>query len=494
MKGPLNILVIEGGVTLCDEHLTSIGRAGHLGHAVNSLREARDRRGRLTPEVMLFSGEHWDQGGAEVIAHFAEKGKVCRVVVVGGEAVRGRQWELIDQGVQAVLLQPISTGELARVIEGVMAGPPAGVPARSEVEKAAVAKEDGAKKEALADGEIEADGEVEESPELRGHIQDLAEQLASGKTVLSNISPAAVELQSLALGSEAPSMATMLEKIERDPNLAAAILRAANSAVYRGMPRVLDLSAAGRRLGSRRLAEVAQMAALRGAFQAPPKSGWSELLSRMWRNTVTTAHTCRLMAERMGFLQRGQAYSMALFHNLGEVIVVDLYKKMGEVAPPGGLALGALRSHMDQHHAALGELLIRSWGLPGSLASLARHHHDPAELPSGTPLSRNTWLVAACFQAVVEAGADYKDRHEEGPPLEVACAALGVSADQVQTAAKDAIAWWSGESVEPVESAARAPSTTTEDKPPATVASVEPGTEAPATSSADEPGEQAAEA
>jgi len=395
---------------------------------------------------MLFSAELWGEGGASLIAHFAEKGKVCRVLLCGDDGAQGSRAELIDAGVQAVLLLPLSGGELSAAIDAVMAGPPAGV----ELPKPSEAIRDTEGDEVPVDeGDIEASGEVEESDEVREHIQNLAGQLAVGEAVLSNISPVAVELQGLSLGKEAPAMPALLEKIERDPNLAAAVLRAANSVAHRGMPRVLDLHAAGRRLGTRRLGEVAQMAALRGAFEASPKSGWSELLSRMWRNTVTTAHTCRLLAGELGIGHPGQAYSMALFHNLGEVLVVDLYKQKGESPPTGGKAAGGLRRHMDAHHCALGELLIRSWGLPGSLAALSRAHHDPSKLPAGTPLARSSWLVAGAFQAALQEGADYKDTHEEGPPLEVCCAALGVGAEQMLDAARRASAWWSGQEAAP---------------------------------------------
>lgn len=474
MNGPLNILVAEKDKVLREERLMLIDRCGHLGHPVASLADARDRRGRLSPEVMLFSGEIWAEGGADLIAHFAEKGKVCRVLVCGDEEVQAARAEIIDQGAQAVLLLPLSTGELCGSLEALMAGPPAGV----ELPRAAAEPEPEAESEeeaAVGSDEIEASGEVEESDEVREHILELAARLADGAADISNISPVAVELQSLSLGSEAPGVAAMIEKVERDPNIAAAVLRAANSVAYRGMPRVLDLSAAGRRLGSRRLGEVAQMAALKGAFEAPPKSGWSELLSRMWHNTVVTAHTCRLLAAELGFVHPGQAYSMALLHNLGEVLVVDLYKQRGETPPVQGKASGPLRTHMEQHHTALGEVLIRSWGLPGSLATLSRVHHDPSSLPPGTPLARSAWLLAAAYGAVVASGTDYKDEHSEGPPLEVASAALGIPMERVLDTARRAEAWWLGQEAEAAPPAPPAP-------PPAP----EPASPEPANAEADQ--------
>ena len=469
MNEPLHVLVLESAAAQREEWLIAVDRCGHLGHPARSLTDARDRRGRLSPSVMLFSAELWAEGGPDLVRHFAEKGKLCRLILCGSEEVTASRAELIDQGIQAVLTLPLSSGELNHVIDAVMKGPPADMNAQ-QTARAAVRSED------LSDEQGEEESQAGQD-EVRQHIQALAEQLGRGEVEISAISPVAVELQSLSLGSEPPSVTAMLEKIERDPNIASSVLRAANSVAYRGMPRVLDLNAAGRRLGSRRLGEIAQTAAVRGAFEEPTTSGWSELLNRMWRNTVTTAQACRILASEVGSVHPGQAYSMALFHNLGEVLVVDLHKERGEIAPPGGRAIGKLRRHMDKFHCELGEVLIRSWGLPGSLAALARHHHDPSKLPSGTPLGRSAWLVAACFNAVVEVGADYKDEHLGGPPLSASSAALGLSAERVLEVARRADAWWKGQGDEPVSEGDSAPAAPAPKPPPAEPA---PETEAAA--------------
>ncbi len=445
MNGPLNILLMESDSVATEELLIVIDRCGHIGHPVKALADARDRRGRLNPEVMLFSAELWAHGGAELVTHYAEKGKVCRVLLCGDAAAIGSRAEFLDEGVQAVLQTPLSSGELAVAVDALMAGPPAGARAAKATESPTSSADKPEDSSAQGDGGEPDDG----AAEVRGHIMELAGKLGRGEAEISAISPVAAELQSLTLGAELPNRAALIEKIERDPNIASSVLRAANSVAYRGMPRVLDLDAAGRRLGSRNLGEIAQTAALRGAFEVPTTSGWSELLNRMWRNTVTTAHDCRLLASSLGSVHPGQAYSMALFHNLGEVLVVDLYKERGETPPPAGKAVGKLLRHMDQHHSDLGEILIRSWGLPGSLSTLARCHHDPAQLPSGTPLGRSAWLVAACFAAVVDIGADYKEVHSEGPPLAVSASALGVPQDRLIEVARRADAWWKGQEVDP---------------------------------------------
>ena len=451
MRQPEHILVVEEDPDLLDRHLAAIDRVGHYGHGLLGLQEAHSRRGRMTPALILFSVDAWEEGGPDLIKAFAEKEKPCRVLVVGDHHALGRSPEYIDQGAQGVLLEPLSTAELDRAIDGLMLGPPADVLRAAEDEARRVeASPDPLAKPKAGDGD--GDGDEADDPDagrrkrrVRNKILKLADTLRKGEAQVSNISPVAMELQGLCAGDEAPSLSALVTKIEQDPNLAGAVLRASNTAAYRGMPSVVDLVAAGRRLGTRRMGEVAQMEAIKGAFVARKGSGWSRLLSRMWRNTVTTAHTARIVATDLGIAARGEIYSMALFHNLGEVLIADLYRQLGEPAPRTGYATGALREDMDRQHAALGALLLKSWGMPLTLARIAFAHHDPSVLPSGTPLSRHAWMIGGAFRAVVDAGYEYKaPSHDEGPPVASAAAVLGVSTNTFKEAAEEAIEWWTG--------------------------------------------------
>ena len=278
--------------------------------------------------------------------------------------------------------------------------------------------------------------------EVRAQLHGLANDLRSGNANLKDISPVAIELQGL-VGDPETTLPKLVEKIEQDPKLAAAILKASNAAAYRGMPNVLDLESAGRRLGTRRLGEIAQTEALRSAFTSGVK-GWSRLLSRMWRTTVVTAQTARDIAEKLGERNLGAVYTMALFHNLGEVLIIDLYQKLGYKAPRTGIADGALEREMDAQHTALGTLLLRSWRMPPSIAAIAFHHHDPGQLPAGTPVCRHAWMIGGAYRAVVEAGYEYKKTKNEGPPVAAAAAALGIKPEMFTDAAEAAIARWTG--------------------------------------------------
>ncbi len=429
--------------------VAAVDRAGHMAFVAPTAEEAATRRGRRDIQVVLLTSAGWNDGGAAYVKTLIDSISGVRVVMVGSSRLLRRASELQSLGVQRLLTEPLSNLEMLVALDEVLAGPEGALEA-PEVEGAVAPEPEDA--EANREPRRGSSGEQPE-PEppreawadpkaVRSQLHSLANDLRNGTTTLKDISPVAIELQGL-VGDPETTLLNLVDKIEQDPKLAMAILKASNAAAYRGMPNVIDLEAAGRRLGTRRLGEIAQTEALRSAFTSGV-TGWSRLLSRMWRTTVVTAQVTRDIAEKVGERNLGAVYTMALFHNLGEVLIIGMYQQLGYTAPRTGTADGALEREMNSQHTALGTLLLRSWGMPPSIAAVAFHHHDPSQLPSGTPVCRHAWMVGGAYQAVVEAGYDYKKGKTEGPAVASAAAALGISPDVFTQAAEAAIGRWTG--------------------------------------------------
>ncbi len=433
MLQPLQVLVIAPDVQARAEHVRAVQRLGHVPNGLGQSREALQRRGRRPPAVIVFAAAAWKDGGAELVDQLLQADKPTRVILVGDQRTLAKAPQYHDEGVQMLLQTPLSTAELDEAINELMAGPHARAEGPAPETDPAVDEPE--------PEEHEPDEDTDQGL-VREQIMELAQKLRDGSAAVTNISPVAMELQALCAEGSG-SLVALVAKIEQDPNLCVSVLKASNAAAYRGMPSVLDLHAAGRRLGMRRLAEVAQMEALKGAFVSKNK-GWSKLLSKMWRNTVTTATAARILVERIGWSNRGEVYTMALFHNLGEILVVDLHKGIGTSPPQGGLASGALARDMKSQHAELGALLMRSWKLPPTLAAIAYAHHDPTRVEGGTPLARHAWLLGGVHKAVLEAGYTYLRSHGQGPTVDAAAGVLGVKNTWFHEAAAEAVKAWTG--------------------------------------------------
>ena len=448
MLPPASVLIIDPDTDHAQKLVSAVDRAGNIAFVSPTVEEATARRGRRAVQVVLFSSIGWKNGGPEYVKTGVTGTQVHRVALVGSERLLRRFPEFASQGVQRILTEPVAAVEMLVAIDELLAGPPVSLDPDEEEEVATPeASEASADSPPLAAAArsaapVELEEPWADKDEVRSHLHTLADDLRTGNSTLKDISPVAIELQGL-VGDPETTLPRLVDKIEQDPRLAAAILKASNAAAYRGMPNVLDIESAGRRLGTRRLGEIAQTEALRSAFSSGVK-GWSRLLSRMWRTTVVTAQTAREVASKLGERNLGSIYTMALFHNLGEILIVDLYQNLGYAPPRNGMAEGALAREMEAQHCALGTLLLRSWRMPPSIAAVAFHHHDPGQLPSGTPVCRHAWMVGGAYRAVVEAGYEYKRSKAEGPPVVEAAAALGIKPEVFKVAAEAAIARWTG--------------------------------------------------
>ncbi len=447
MLPPANVLIVDTDEAHALKLSQVVDRAGHMSFVASNTEEAKTRRGRRDIHLVLFTSAAWKDGGPEFVKSLAGSVDGVRVAMVGSSRLLRRAAEYEALGVQQLLTEPVSSLEMLVSLDALLEGPKASLDVVNDAAADNYDEEPAEETAAERPAGSPAPSEPHEEPwadpnEVRTQLHGLANDLRTGNANLKDISPVAIELQGL-VGDPETTLPKLVEKIEQDPKLAAAILKASNAAAYRGMPNVIDLESAGRRLGTRRLGEIAQTEALRSAFTSRVK-GWSRLLSRMWRTTVVTAQTTRDIAERLGERNLGAVYTMALFHNLGEVLIIGLYQQLGYTAPRSGIADGALEREMNAQHTALGTLLLRSWGMPPSIAAVAFHHHDPGQLPSGTPVARHAWMVGGAYQAVVQAGYEYKKKKLEGPPVAQAAAALGIKPEYFNLAAEAAIARWTG--------------------------------------------------
>ncbi|MBJ94993.1 MAG: hypothetical protein CMP23_11055 [Rickettsiales bacterium] len=436
-----HVALIHADEKAREAYVDGLSRLGHFVSSADETAGIRVAAGRRHPSMLVFSVNCWLDGGPAYVRRLAAKNADTRVILLGSARSLRREEELRASGAQQLLVEPVPALELDRWFVELLDEPPAAEGLGDE-------DVDTQRRAAKASSSVARDRSGARTARrgdepLRDEVVQLAESLRSGNARVSNLSPVAMELQAMSMDGQA-SMPELVEKIEQDPNLAAATLRSANSAAYRGMPRVIDLHAAGKRLGTRRLSEVAQTEALKGIYKGRTK-GWGPLLTRMWRHTVVTSHAARLLGERLELPSQGAIYTMALLHNIGEVLIVDLYRKSKKEAPKDGIATGSLVEDMQLRHCALGALLLKSWSFPPALVSIALKHHDPSDLAEGTPLARHAWLIGALAAVAMDGPTRYKDTPDWGPPLPRAAAVLGIRQEEFERTVEQAHEWWAAQ-------------------------------------------------
>ncbi len=161
----------------------------------------------------------------------------------------------------------------------------------------------------------------------------------------------------------------LLRAVEREPALAALVLRAANEGCGAGS-KTASLPAACERLGGATLRDVIACADVseRISYEA-------EVLRDHSRRCAMAA---RLLAQRAGTIDPDHAYTMGLLHDVGEALLHTLFPEEAEkimwLGPAGQVEREVAAFGVD--HAQVGQWILDACGLPPSFAFTVQTHHD----------------------------------------------------------------------------------------------------------------------
>lgn len=195
--------------------------------------------------------------------------------------------------------------------------------------------------------------------------KQLDELVARGDLVVPPYPAAAMRLRTL-IESDKFGLAQIADAAAADAALAAALLRIANSPVYRGDgPPHTTLLRAVNRLGARAVSSLALAAGLGGAVTSP--GPLADVKYRVWRRSIT----CALAAQRFGparGVDAEVAFLAGLLHGFGRSVAVACIEKVIGKSPQGH-SLPEWLELVEQHRARLAERVAQLWQLPPAIAA-----------------------------------------------------------------------------------------------------------------------------
>jgi putative nucleotidyltransferase with HDIG domain len=166
--------------------------------------------------------------------------------------------------------------------------------------------------------------------------------------------------------------------VQRDPLLAAHLLRIANSALYSPAYPASSLRLAIARLGILELRRVAITIACQSrVFRL---RGWEAEVEELFRHSLTTA----LYASEIAKLVRvgdEEAFLGGLLHDVGHAVILQGLCEM-EKKHKLALPRSAMTRLAETHHTRVGSRLIEQWGLSPRLAEVIARHHEVVKKPS----------------------------------------------------------------------------------------------------------------
>ena len=183
-----------------------------------------------------------------------------------------------------------------------------------------------------------------------------------------------------ALDHAHPPLARIIELVETDPGLTAAVLSAAGDEGT-GVPSALEA------LGLEQLGHVTARTATFDVFEQLRASLLAPERFRL--HAVATARAVRRLARALDERDADGLVAAALLHDVGKLVLTRMHPGypadlLGPEATPEE-RLRIERRELGLDHAVAGAALLRRWGLPGGLTEIVAHHHDdghgrPAEI------------------------------------------------------------------------------------------------------------------
>lgn len=221
-------------------------------------------------------------------------------------------------------------------------------------------------------------------------LEAVRERIGAGKLALPKLPSTHATLLHLTSGEDI-STRLVVETVERDPMLAAELLKAANSAMHAAAEPARTVSAAVIRLGARNLRALLWSLTVKAT--APDDGGFSAYALESWRQSAAMARMARVFAARAGQPPE-QVHTAVLLADVGKVALLATLRRELErtrsPVMPGPALIGCL---FREEHEAAGAALARNWRLPEEVAANCARHHDWQANEGGRKLAALTSLM-----------------------------------------------------------------------------------------------------
>lgn len=239
----------------------------------------------------------------------------------------------------------------------------------------------------------------------------LREAVAQGKIDLPLLPEVAGQVLA-ACSDERSEVRQIATLIQRDPSMAANLLRIANSALYAPPVPIVSLPQAVARLGMLRIRE----AALLVSCKTRVFRGAGGAVRALFRHAVAAGAYAQEIA-RMRRWNVEEAFLCGLLHDVGKPVLLqaieDLERSLGIV-----LSAEARAFAVEEGHAAVGAALVKQWKLPARLEETILYHHEPFAAPSCGQTAMMTQLADELSHLVLGDGHATEDSVRALPVLE----------------------------------------------------------------------------
>lgn len=208
---------------------------------------------------------------------------------------------------------------------------------------------------------------------------------------------AVVELQEELAGAD-PDVKRVERIMVGDPGLASALIKIANSPVFRRGGKVAGVGDAIKLMGVANTGKLVVSAALKRALDNPALS-----MERFWDTAGEVAAAGHLVARRLGCVSPDDAYTIGLFHDCGIPLLAQVKDNYKEVLGRANNQASSDITHAEDQrfhtdHAVVGYFACTSWRLPKAICRVVQLHHSADALKRGGGLNEHEQALLAVLK------------------------------------------------------------------------------------------------
>ncbi len=258
--------------------------------------------------------------------------------------------------------------------------------------------------------------------------EQLQETLARCRSLPS---PPGIAMQVVALAQDPDAgVSEVADLVQKDPALAARILRAANSPLYARNREITNVRQALMLLGLHATLSLALGFSLVAGLK---EDGDSRIdYPAFWRHAVLSAMISRMLAEHLRLDRAEDVFLMALLQDIGVLALDRTFPDYGGLYRAASDHQDLVRRERERYgadHAAAGSWLLCKWGLPEFICQSVALSHDPAGCPEMDAERRRAIECVAASGPIAEIFLLSDDRQAKiRAAAEIARSRLGVEA------------------------------------------------------------------
>ena len=196
----------------------------------------------------------------------------------------------------------------------------------------------------------------------------LLEAIDSNSISLPTLPEVAVEVRTVANDPNA-SIVDLCKVLERDPSVAASVIKVANSPLFRGNEKIDSLKSAATRLGTRYTANFATGIAMKQLFQAQTPFV-NKMLHDTWSVSTEVAAVAQIQSKVLPRLLPDRASLAGLTHRIGVLPILtyaEKHKKLLENEQ-------TLKQLIEAVHQDIGARILKVWHFPDDVINVPRDY------------------------------------------------------------------------------------------------------------------------